>query len=62
MEVIAMTHQRVVIERILRHVCLWSGTPRMVPFRVPPLEQTKHRSSPHDMSDPTPDYESVYTD
>ena len=62
MEVLAVIHQRVVIERILRHVGLWSGTPRMAPSRAPPVEQTEHRSSPYDMSDPMPDYENVYTD
>ena len=29
---------------------------------APPVEQTEHRSSPYDMSDPMPDYENVYTD
>jgi len=62
MDVIAVIHQRGVIERILRHVGLWSGTPRMAPSRAPPREQTEHRSSPYDMSDPMPDYENVYTD
>ena len=62
MEVLAVIHQRVVIERILRHVGLWSGTPRLAPSRAPPAEQAEHRSSPDDMSDPMPDYENVYTD
>jgi hypothetical protein len=62
MEVLAVIHQRVVIERILRHAGLWSGTPRMAPSRAPPVEQTEHRSSPYEMSDPMRDYENVYTD
>ena len=40
---------------------LASFRPLFAPL-APPREQTEHRSSPDDMSDPMPDYENVYTD
>ena len=36
MRVIAVIDQRVVIERILRHLHVWNGTPPMPAARAPP--------------------------
>ncbi len=36
MRVIAVIDQRVVIEKILRHLGQWNGTPALAPARAPP--------------------------
>ena len=64
--------QRAVIEKILRHLGLWSGTPLLAPARAPPA-CARHADRPgadagpwtrkaFDDVDPIPDYENVLTD
>jgi hypothetical protein len=36
MRVMAVIDQREVVEKILRHLDLWNGTPPLAPARVPP--------------------------
>jgi hypothetical protein len=63
MRVIAVIDQRVVIEKILRHLGLWSGGPALAPARAPPDADGGPwiRESCDDV-DPMPDYENVLTD
>lgn len=63
MRVIAVIDQREVVEKILRHLGLWSGTPLLAPARAPP--DTNHgpwTRERFDDVDPMPDYENVLTD
>jgi hypothetical protein len=75
MRVIAVIDQRAVIEKILRHLGLWSGGPTLAPARAPPEASTgPWTRSPHEMKpaisrgepcgdvEPMPDYENVLTD
>ena len=63
MRVIAVIDQRVVIEKILRHLGQWNGTPPLAPARAPPAANTGPWSrEPCDDVDPMPDYENVLTD
>ena len=72
MRVIAVIDQRAVIEKILRHLGSWSGTPHLAPARAPPA-CARHADRPDadtgpwtreacDDADPMPDYENVLTD
>jgi hypothetical protein len=52
-----------VIEKILRHLGLWSGTPPLAPARAPPdTDAGPWTREPCDDVDPMPDYENVLTD
>jgi len=52
-----------VIERILRHLGLWSGTPLLAPARGPPdADAGPWTREPYDDVDPMPDYENILTD
>ncbi len=63
MRVIAVIDQRVVIEKILRPLGLWSGTPLLAPARGPPdAGAGLWTREPFDDVDPMPDYENVLTD
>jgi hypothetical protein len=75
MRVIAVIDQRAVVEKILRHLGLWSGTPSLAPARSPPtdadepwtrspheMEHAISRGEPCDEVDSMPDYENVLTD
>ena len=63
MRVIAVIDQRAVVERILRHLGLWSGTPPLAPARSPPnAADGPWTREPCDDPDPMPDYENVLTD
>ena len=73
MRVIAMIDQRVVIEKILRHLGQWNGTPPPPAARAPSdagawtrspheMKQAISRGDPCDDVDPMPDYENVLTD
>jgi hypothetical protein len=63
MRVIAVIEQRAVIENILCHLGLWSGTPLLAPARAPPDADTgPWTREPFDDVDPMPDYENVLTD
>ena len=56
-------HQRAVIEKILRHLGQWNGTPPLAPAREPPDSDAGPRTrEPCDDVDPMPDYENVLTD
>ena len=72
---IAVIDQRLVIEKILRHLGQWNGTPPLAPARAPPdadagpwtrspreMEQATSQGEPCDDVDPMPDYENVLTD
>lgn len=63
MRVIAVIDQRAVVEKILRHLHLWSGTPPLAPARSP-LDGADGpwTREPCDDVDPMPDYENVLTD
>jgi len=63
MRVIAVIDQPAVVEKILRHPGLWSGTPPLALARSPPgaADGTWTRE-PCDDVDPMPDYENVLTD
>ena len=61
MRVIAVIDQRLVIEKILRHLGQWNGTPPLAPARSPPDAGAWTRE-PCDDVDPMPDYENVLTD
>jgi hypothetical protein len=63
MRVIAVIDQREVVEKILRHLGLWSGTPPLAPARSPPDgADGPWTREPFDDVDPMPDYENVLTD
>ena len=63
MRVIAVIDQRAVIEKILRHLGLWSGTPPLALARSPPAADAgPWVREPFDDVDPMPDYENVLTD
>jgi len=63
MRVIAVIDQRAVVEKILRHLGLWSGTPLLAPARAPPdADPGPWIREPCDDVDPMPDYENVLTD
>ena len=63
MRVIAVIDQREVVEKILRHLGLWSGTPPLAPARSPPADADEPWTrEPCDDVDPMPDYENVLTD
>ena len=62
MRVIAVIDQRTVVEKILRHLGLWSGTPLLAPARAPPDADGTWTREPCDDADPMPDYENVLTD
>ena len=56
MRVIAVIDQRAVIERILRHLGQWSGTPPLAPARAPPdANAGPWTREPCDDVDPMPD-------
>lgn len=63
MRVIAVIDQRAVIEKILRHLSLWGGTPLPAPARAPPdTVAGPWPRDPFDDVDPMSDYENVLTD
>lgn len=63
MRVIAVIDQRVVVEKILRHLGQWNGTPPLAPARAPPdADAGPWTREPFDDVDPMPDYENVLTD
>jgi len=63
MRVIAVIDQRAVVEKILRHLHLWSGSPPLAPARSPPGDADgPWTREPCDDVDPMPDYENVLTD
>lgn len=75
MRVIAVIDQRVVIEKILRRLGQWVGTPPLSPARAPPdADVGPWTRSPREIAcfiswgepcddvDPMPDYENVLTD
>jgi len=56
-------NQRAVVEKILRHLDLWSGTPPLAPARSPPgAANGPWNREPCDDVDPMPDYENILTD
>ncbi|MGZ4964360.1 MAG: IS91 family transposase [Limisphaerales bacterium] len=59
MRVIAVIDQPEVVERILRHLGMWSGGGGSAVARPPPQEWTRE---PCDDIDPMPDYENVLSD
>jgi len=62
MRVIAVIDQREVVEKILRHLGLWSGGARLVAARAPPdTAAGPWIREPFDDVDPMPDYENVLT-
>ena len=61
MRVIAVIDQRVVIEKILRHLGQWNGTPPLAPARSPP-DAGDWTREPCDDVDPMPAYDNVLTD
>ncbi len=63
MRVIAVIDQRQVVEKILRHLSQWNGTPPMAPARRPPDADTGSWTRELcDDVDPMPDYENVLPD
>jgi hypothetical protein len=62
--VIAVIDQREVVEKILRQLDLWNGTPLLAPARAPPhdADTGPWTREPCDDADPMPDYENVLTD
>ena len=55
MRVIAIIDQHDVVEKILRHLHLWSGTPPLAPARAPPDPHAgPWTREPCDDVDPTP--------
>ncbi len=63
MRVIAVIDQRQVVEKILRHLGQWNGTPILAPARAPPdANAGPWTREPCDDVDPMPDYENVLTD
>ena len=61
MRVIAVIDQRLVIEKILRHLSQWNGTPPLAPARSPPDTGPWTRELCDDV-DSMPDYENVLAD
>ena len=61
MRVIAVIDQRLVIEKILRHLGQWNGPPPLAPVRAPPHARAWTREPCEDVN-PMPDYENVLTD
>ena len=62
MRVIAVIDQRAVVERILRHLHLWGGTPPLAPARSPhKMKQAISRGEPSDDVVPVRDYGYVIT-
>ena len=61
MRVIAVIDERRAVEKILRHLGLWSGTPLVRTGRDPPASGP-WSSVPYEDVDPMPDYENVLTD
>ena len=61
MRVIAVIDQRLVIEKILRHLGQWNGPPPLAPARSPPHARAWTLEPCEDV-DPMPDYENVLTD
>ncbi len=56
-------YQRVVIEKILRHLGQWTGTSPLAPARASPdANAGPWTREPCDDVDPMPDYENVLTD
>jgi hypothetical protein len=63
MRMIAVIDQRAVVEKILRHLGLWNGTPLLAPARAPPdADAGPWTREPCEDVDPMPDYENVLTD
>ena len=63
MRVIAVIDQRVVVEKILRHLGLWTGIPALASARSPPgVGDGPWTREPFDDLDPMPDYENVLMD
>ena len=63
LRVMAVIDPRAVIEKILRHLGLWSGTPPLAPARAPPAADAgPWTRAPFDDVDPMPDYENVLTE
>lgn len=74
MRVIAAIDQRAVVEKLLRHLGQWNGTPLLAPARAPPDGEGPWTRSPHEMKraisrgepcndvDSMPDYENVLSD
>ena len=63
LRVIAVIDQRAMVEKILRHLGLWSGTPLLAPARGPPdADAGPWTREPYDDVDPMPDYENILTD
>jgi hypothetical protein len=63
MRVIAVIDQRVVVEKILRHLGLWTGIPALASARSPPgVGDGPWTREPFDDVDPMPDYENVLMD
>jgi hypothetical protein len=63
MRVIAVIDQRVVVEKILRHLGLWTGIPALASARSPPgVQDGPLTREPFDDVDPMPDYENVLID
>ncbi len=63
MRVIAVIDQCAAVEKILRHLGLWSGTPPLAPARAPPDgDADPWTREPCADVDPMPDYENVITD
>ncbi len=63
MRVIAVIDQREVVEKILRHLGLWSGTPLLASARAPADANVgPWTREPCDDVDPMPDYENILTD
>ena len=63
MRVIAVIDQCVVVEKILRHLGLWTGIPALASARSPPrVADGPLTREPFDDADPMPDYENVLID
>ena len=63
LRVMAVIDQRAVIETILRHLGLWSGTPPLALARSPPAADAgPWTREPFDDVAPCPTYENVLTD
>ena len=63
MRVLVIIDQREVVEKILRHLGLWSGGPTLAPARAPPdTDAEPWTREPFDDVVPMPDYENVLSD